>query len=78
MTERRTIKVKLLGMYRECELLRAYRSKATGELGYVDVRVIGGRVPQGHTDTYRYVPVSGVRKADRAIAAAALPARTPR
>ncbi len=69
------IKVKIAGRYRNCELLRAYRSKATGELGFVDVRVLTQDQCGGIPAEWRYVPVAQVRKADRAPAAETLPVK---
>ncbi len=66
------IKVKLHGRYRKCQLLNAHRSKTTGELGYVDIRVLAQERVTGVQDYYWTLPVSYVRKSDHTICAGML------
>ncbi len=67
------IKVKVYGAYRPCILLRVYRSKTTGEAGYVDVRVRDSHVCYGMPSVWEKVPIARVRKADHDVVKGALP-----
>lgn len=58
------IKCKVQGRYRNVTLLKVYLSRATKDIGYVDVRVNLEEQISGMDEVYKFLPIKCVRKSD--------------